>query len=564
MTSVRPEHEEGAQGAPYGAGAGYDPYGQGAAYGRGSAYEQTAASGQTAAYEQTAASGQDPYGVDPEFQAAVDALADPLSDPLPGRQPEAPQQPEQQAPHVAEPPQDLADPQGVQGEPGKSTEADGNVSPWFRTQAPAHGRTQPAQPSQTAGPIQETPYPQQPVQAAHTTQDQPPQQTYPAQRTPQPHPQPHAQQPPQPRPSSQEHARPLPEDPARPQPVRERPESRPGTPAAAAAAQPAVDWGRDIPGTAGYEAGREDDRRTVGLRKPVGPEAEPESGGRAARRRAAKANRGWSALVARARTGGGAHARTAAPAAAPVAAGTRLEARRAERARREGPAIIASRFVGEAFISLGVLMLLFVAYQLWWTNVLAGQKAGGEASELQDQWKDKPSAQADPERRAGQFAPGEGFAIIHIPKLDIDTPIAQGVSKEQVLDKGLVGHYDQKPLKTAMPWDKKGNFALAGHRNTHGEPFRYINRLVVGDEIVVETASKYYTYKMTNRLASTSPSNTSVIDPVPQQSGFDRSGRYITLTTCTPEFTSKYRLIVWGNMVDERPRSEGKPDALVN
>ena len=54
-----------------------------------------------------------------------------------------------------------------------------------------------------------------------------------------------------------------------------------------------------------------------------------------------------------------------------------------------------------------------------------------------------------------------------------------------------------------------------------------------------------------------------MIDPVPPGSGFTEPGRYITLTTCTPEFTSKYRMIVWGKMVEERPRSKGKPDALV-
>jgi sortase A len=284
---------------------------------------------------------------------------------------------------------------------------------------------------------------------------------------------------------------------------------------------------------------------TVGLVRP----GSGEFAGRAARRRAAQ-RRG---------RGGGQQppARTA---------GTRLEARRAERARREGPAIIASRFLGEVFISAGVLMLLFVAYQLWWTNVLAGQEAGGAAQSLQDQWKGgggKGKSGLDPERRADDFAPGEGFAILYLPKLDVRVPIAQGVSKPKVLDKGLVGHYDEQPFKTAMPWDKKGNFALAGHRNTHGEPFRYINRLVAGDDIVVETATKFYTYKMANRLPSTSPSNTSVIEPVPQGSGFRKPGRYVTLTTCTPEFTSKYRLIVWGKMVEERPRSKGKPDALV-
>src|SRR5690606_9724310 len=104
----------------------------------------------------------------------------------------------------------------------------------------------------------------------------------------------------------------------------------------------------------------------------------------------------------------------------------------------------------------------------------------------------------------------------------------------------------------------------AGHRNTHGEPFRYINRLEPGDPIVVETQDTYFVYKMTSILPVTSPSNISVLEPVPKGSGFTGPGRYITLTTCTPEFTSKYRMIVWGKMAEERPRSKGKPDALVN
>lgn len=213
--------------------------------------------------------------------------------------------------------------------------------------------------------------------------------------------------------------------------------------------------------------------------------------------------------------------------------------------------------IGELFITTGVLMLLFVTYQLWWTNVRAHAQAGREANSLQQDW-------ADGKRSPGVFEPGQGFALLHIPKLDVVVPIAEGVSNKRVLDKGMVGHYGQAPLKTAMPGDKTGNFGLAGHRNTHGEPFRYINRLQPGDEVVVETQDTYYVYKMTSTLPVTSPSNTSVLDPVPPGSGFTAPGRYITLTTCTPEFTSKYRLIVWGKMVEERPRSKGKPDALVS
>ncbi|MFG2460655.1 class E sortase [Streptomyces sp. NPDC048523] len=281
-------------------------------------------------------------------------------------------------------------------------------------------------------------------------------------------------------------------------------------------------------------------------------------GGRAARRKAAKRRHGR-------------HGGTAAPDAQPEQGASdapnspnspdgkplsRIEARKQAKARKPGAAVLASRAIGEVFITTGVLMLLFVSYQLWWTNVRAHAQADKEASSLQNDWASGKGA-------PGTFEPGQGFALLHIPKLDVVVPIAEGVSNKKVLDKGMVGHYSEGALKTAMPDAKTGNFALAGHRNTHGEPFRYINRLSPGDAIVVETQDDYFVYKMTSTLPVTSPSNTSVIDPVPKGSGFTTAGRYITLTTCTPEFTSKYRLIVWGKMVEERPRSKGKPDALV-
>ncbi|MGW2489553.1 class E sortase [Streptomyces sp. NPDC001606] len=291
------------------------------------------------------------------------------------------------------------------------------------------------------------------------------------------------------------------------------------------------------------------------LRAPAAPTAPPAAGtpagGRAARRKAAKRRGG--------RHSGPENASPASPASSAQPARrplSRVEARRQARLAKPGPAVIASRVIGEVFITTGVLMLLFVTYQLWWTNIRAHAQAGNETHQLQDDW-------ANGRRNPGVFEPGQGFAILHIPKLDVVAPIAEGVSKEKVLDKGMVGHYGEPPLKTAMPDAKTGNFGLAAHRNTHGEPFRYINRLVPGDAVVVETQDTYFVYKVTSTLPVTSPANTSVLDPVPKGSGFTKPGRYITLTTCTPEFTSTYRLIVWGKMVEERPRSKGKPDALI-
>ncbi|MEV1020026.1 class E sortase [Streptomyces sp. NPDC050264] len=305
--------------------------------------------------------------------------------------------------------------------------------------------------------------------------------------------------------------------------------------------------------------------RTADTRRIAGAGAEPEpdpvaerepgtasgapvvTGGRAARRKAAK-------------KGGGGRRRAAEPQEASAEDDgkplTRVEARRAARAAKPTAGVVVSRAVGEVFISIGVLMLLFVTYQLWWSNIRAHSLAGNARHHLEDDW-------ASGKGKPGTFEPGQGFAILYIPKLDVVVPIAEGISKTKVLDKGMVGHYGEDSIPTAMPDAKTGNFALAGHRNTHGEPFRYINRLQPGDPIVVETQDKYYVYKMASALPQTPPSNTAVINPIPAGSGFTKAGRYITLTTCTPEFTSTYRMIVWGKMVEERPRSKGKPDALV-
>ncbi|WP_240797886.1 sortase, partial [Streptomyces sp. F001] len=196
---------------------------------------------------------------------------------------------------------------------------------------------------------------------------------------------------------------------------------------------------------------------------PLAPSAVgPAPGGRAARRKAAKRRHG--------RHGGSRRPADTDATTAPQRPLSRVEARRQARASRPSPAVVASRVIGEVFITTGVLMLLFVTYQLWWTNVRAHAQAGNEASQLQDDW-------ASGKRNPGTFEPGQGFALLHIPKLDVVVPIAEGTSNKGVLDRGMVGHYAEGALKTAMPEAKTGNFGLAGHRNTHGEPFRYINRL---------------------------------------------------------------------------------------
>lgn len=443
-----------------------------------------------------------------QFAAVVEQLSDPLSDPLPGRPPAVTESPDTSLP-PAEP---LAPPVFPAPAPERPGADPLDLQPRVRT--PKHGR--PAAPPETVRPP-EPPALSEPVR--------PPEPLF------------------APEPFAAPDAVPVlvPGPGPGPGPV---PRTGPGTELVALDATAQLPVVLEPPALAPQPAGAES------VMAPT-----PADGGRAARRKAAK--QGGGGHRARGRTGSAQYA-PAAP-AEPSVPLSRVAARQARKAAKESPAVVISRLVGELFITTGVLMLLFVTYQLWWTNVRAHAQANGAANHLQHEWETTGN---DPNRVPGTFSPGQGFAIMYIPKLDVKAPIAQGVSKHQVLDKGMIGHYDGA-LNTAMPWDKSGNFAVAAHRNTHGEPFRYINHLVPGDKVVVETATTYYTYEITGSLASTPPTNISVLRPVPVGSGFTRPGRYLTLTTCTPEFTSTNRLIVWGRLVQEQPRSKGKPDALM-
>ncbi|MFF2325507.1 MULTISPECIES: class E sortase [unclassified Streptomyces] len=239
----------------------------------------------------------------------------------------------------------------------------------------------------------------------------------------------------------------------------------------------------------------------------------------------------------------------------------------------------------EAVVTLGVVLLLLVVHQLWWTNRQARATAEHQVRALQREWGEpqgqQPEESPGPEDGggSGQAASGgrpsgtagtsgtdgsrtaspaprwdQAYAVLRIPRLGLTAPVAQGISKRGVLDKGYVGHYP----RTAQP-GQVGNFALAGHRNTHGEPFRYINRLRRGDRIAVDTRDAVYTYTVDRMLGQTGADDSGVIAAVPRSNvkpytGYSDAGSYVTLTTCTPEFTSRYRLVVWGKLTGVRAR----------
>lgn len=219
--------------------------------------------------------------------------------------------------------------------------------------------------------------------------------------------------------------------------------------------------------------------------------------------------------------------------------------------------------LGEILMTLGAILLLFVAYQLWWTNVSAARAADQAASQVQQSWATStppasPSGPRPATPAAEQPEIGTTFGLMYIPRLKDKVwglPLIQGVGPDE-LAQGI-GHY----VGTAMPGEI-GNFATAGHRATHGEPLRDIDRIQKGDEVIVETESAWFTYEL-DSTKIVSPSDVWVIDPVPGESDAAPTEALITLTTCNPRWASTTRWIWWGRLTDTTAKSSGtRPAAL--
>jgi sortase A len=222
--------------------------------------------------------------------------------------------------------------------------------------------------------------------------------------------------------------------------------------------------------------------------------------------------------------------------------------------------------VGKTLIAAGVILLLFVAYQLWGTSLehsrdqnqltrQLGRKVdphgtspsegrGNELDTIQNQL-----ATVDPATAPALAAPAEGggFGIIEIPKIGVQQVMVEGVAKAD-LKKGP-GHYPGTPLP-----GQAGNAALAGHRTTYGAPFNRIDELAPGDPIEIYTAQGHFRYEVMAPPPgvgiehgpgwfSVKPTQVTVLAPT----GDNR----LTLTACHPKHSASQRIIVQAKLVAE-------------
>lgn len=249
--------------------------------------------------------------------------------------------------------------------------------------------------------------------------------------------------------------------------------------------------------------------------------------------------------------------------------------------------------LGEVLITLGLVVLLFVVYEVYVTDWLSAGKQADATADLDERWQEVPPADPGNERTE-KLRPvdGEGFAKLYIPAFGSDFvfTVLEGTT-DPILEVGP-GHYSD----TVLPGEP-GNFSVAGHRVGKGAPFNDLDLLRSCDAIVIETQTDWYVYRVLPMKGEATgwdqgrgalpqctdvqplgepyqnvvgqqivlPSQSEVIAPIPGEPGVeapaDRRAALITLTTCHPRFSAKQRLIVHGVFTDQYPKDPANPGA---
>jgi sortase A len=240
------------------------------------------------------------------------------------------------------------------------------------------------------------------------------------------------------------------------------------------------------------------------------------------------------------------------------------------------------RAVGRVLITVGLLILLFVAYQLWGTGIWEARAQ----SDLEDKFeRDLARSQATTTTAPATTAPtttttlpaptpfpttptfpsltttttaptttsttppppppvppvGEPVGVIRIDKIGVDKVVVEGTGVPELREGP--GHYEGSPLPGQL-----GNAAIAGHRTTYGAPFGDLDQLARGDTISVQTLTGTWRYELMRDPFVVAPSQIEVLDPVPEQAT-------LTLTTCNPKYSASERLIVQAQLTGNQTPS---------
>ncbi|MEO7348649.1 MAG: class E sortase [Terrimesophilobacter sp.] len=234
--------------------------------------------------------------------------------------------------------------------------------------------------------------------------------------------------------------------------------------------------------------------------------------------------------------------------------------------RRERRRLSVMGVLGEVFVTAGVLVFLFLGWQLWLNDIIVGDQQNHVAASLAESW-DAGNTNVNQESKPVDFGepavtatPKEDatFAVLYVPRFGSDwaREVAEGIGVRAVLNTGRIGHYPTTQLPGQL-----GNVALAAHRLAYGAPFRDIDQLQLGDKLYIKTQDGYYTYSFRN-LEYVGPQGVGVLEPVPQRVGDTATESLLTIMSCNPKYSVAERLIAYSVFESWRPISAGPPAAI--
>lgn len=209
----------------------------------------------------------------------------------------------------------------------------------------------------------------------------------------------------------------------------------------------------------------------------------------------------------------------------------------------------------------GVCVLGYVGWQLYGTTWVSKREQRSIVDATERVWAQPESGQGSggPVTDREQELAADVVALIRIPAFGDDYVVPAVVgTDDDVLARGF-GIFDSSPAPGAV-----GNFALTGHRITHGEPLRSMPDLVAGDEVVVETRDTVYTYVLDTAGDSLTVDDDAAWvvapDPVDPDTGLPASGRagskrLLTLVTCAELFHTDDRLVAFGHLVSRKSKA---------
>ena len=205
------------------------------------------------------------------------------------------------------------------------------------------------------------------------------------------------------------------------------------------------------------------------------------------------------------------------------------------------------RIFGKFLISVGVGVLLFVAWTLWGTGLYTAGQQERLGQELDRRIataevpRDRGGGRVGPPRR---FAPGPGEPVFRmkIPEIGLSAVVVEGVGTAD-LRKGP-GHYPscragfERPFCTNFEeaWPgQRGRVVLSGHRTTYGAEFHRVDELDPGDEITIESEWGTFVYRVTGQ---------EIVQPDSRKVVVPGEAAELALTTCNPKYSAAERLIV--------------------